>query len=148
MTVKYHNLTQLIRGVQAKVLSRATPKGKRTILFKDVKLILNRILFWFSVQINKLRSVNMKLRNKLKELNTLLQKQIERKGSPSRKSGSPSPDRQASEAYQIRIKEQELANVHKQTEIYRKELETLKLKIGNGPNGSSVSGVHRLLELE
>ena len=46
------------------------------------------------------------------------------------------------------MKEQELANVHKQTDIYRKELESLKNKIGNGPNGSSVSGVHRLLELE
>ena len=27
-------------------------------------------------------------------------------------------------------------------------MDTLKAKIGGGPNGSSVSGVHRLLELE
>jgi hypothetical protein len=65
---------------------------------------------------NKLQSVNVKLRGKLKELNDLLQRQLERKGSPSpvknKGSASPRPDDNA-EAHHLRIKEQELANVHK-----------------------------------
>ena len=77
------------------------------VLITKRKQNLEVNFYFIRVHVEKLRNVNMKLRAKLKELNNLLQKQIERKSlSPSKVGGdgrgSPSPNKNhgaTSEAY-------------------------------------------------
>lgn len=102
------------------------------------------------VKIDKLKQVNLKLRQRLKDLNVQLEKTIDKANSRKvQKSLQAQSQMQAQKAtqetvtdHQIKVKEKELRNAQNQVELYKRELQQLQLKVDD------LSGVDRLLLLE
>ena len=93
-----------------------------------------------SVKIDKLKNINFKLRNKLKELNVLLEKTLEKANTRKLyKMNAGGNDKQADVGHQIKVKERELKNAQIQIDQYKKEIHSLSTKI------DQLSGVDKLL---
>jgi len=80
-----------------------------------------------SLRIEKLKMINVKLRNKLKELNQLLEKTLEK--ANTRKIYKNKDQKQQDVGHMIEVKKKELKNSQNQIEIYRKEIANLQAKI-------------------
>ena len=85
----------------------------------------------------------MKLRTKLKELNSLLEKTLEKANTRKiYKINNQSNPKQNDVEHQIKVKEKELKNASTQIDQYKKEIAQLQIKI------EQLSGVDKLLNLE
>jgi hypothetical protein len=95
------------------------------------------------VKIDKLKQVNLKLRQRLKELNVQLEKTIEkansRKVQKSLQASSQAQTLETVTEHQIRVKEKELKNAQAQLDLYKRELHQLQSKVDD------LSGVDRLM---
>lgn len=74
------------------------------------------------MRIEKLKGINVKLRNKLKELNQLLEKTLEKANTRKIYKNKDQAGKQQDIQHQIQVKQKELKNSQNQIELYKKEV--------------------------
>jgi hypothetical protein len=82
------------------------------------------------LRIDKLKGINVKLRTKLKELNSLLEKTLEKANTRKLyKMNQGNANKQQDIGHSIKVKEKELKNAQTQIDQYKKEIAALQGKI-------------------
>ena len=80
-------------------------------------------------QIDKLKTINMKLRNKIKELNIIVEKAIEKANAKKLQSQKDAKKNETVDVeYLLRVRDKEIANSEKQIANNVKEIEKLQAK--------------------
>ena len=69
--------------------------------------------FFYSLQIDKLKQINQKLRNKIKELNLIVEKAIEKANAKKLASQKEAKKENVDIEYLIKIRDKEIANSEK-----------------------------------
>ena len=83
------------------------------------------IIFPFSLQIDKLKQINQKLRNKIKELNIIVEKAIEKANAKKLASQKEAKKENVDIEYLIKIRDKEIANSEKQIKNNQIEIDKL-----------------------